>query len=82
MFKKFAIAVVGTSALVLSAPVLAKGCVRGAIAGGIAGHYAGHHAVMGAMGGCAAGHMYYKHKARVAQGSASSHSSRLHRRAG
>ena len=43
----------------------AKGCLRGAAAGAVAGHYAHHHAVLGAMGGCAAGHMYYKHKAHT-----------------
>lgn len=32
----------------------------------LAGHYAHHHAIMGAMAGCAAGHMYYKHKAHAA----------------
>jgi hypothetical protein len=47
-------------------PANAKGCIRGAVVGGVAGHYAHHHAIAGAMAGCVAGHMYYKHKARVA----------------
>jgi len=38
----------------------AIGCVSGAVAGGIAGHYAGHHAVLGALGGCVAGHELHK----------------------
>ena len=67
MPKKVTIAMLSAAALLSPAPVLAKGCIRGAVAGGVAGHYAHHHAIMGAMAGCAAGHYYYKHKATVAQ---------------
>ncbi|WP_315919622.1 hypothetical protein [Mesorhizobium sp. SP-1A] len=38
----------------------AVGYISGAVAGGVAGHYAGHHGVLGAMGGCIAGHELHK----------------------
>jgi outer membrane lipoprotein SlyB len=60
------LAILAPASLIASTPVTAKGCIRGAIVGGVAGHYAHHHAVAGAMAGCVAGHMYYKHKAKVA----------------
>ena len=66
MKKSVLLSAVGFALMVSPAVVEAKGCIRGAIAGGVAGHYAGHHAIAGAMGGCVAGHMYYKHKAKVA----------------
>ena len=51
-------------ALAGASPVFAKGCIRGAIAGGVAGHYVGKgHAVLGAMGGCAAMHHHYARQA-------------------
>jgi uncharacterized protein YcfJ len=39
----------------------AIGCLSGGAAGAVAGHYAHHHAVLGAMGGCIAGHELNKH---------------------
>lgn len=42
----------------------AIGCLTGGAAGAVAGHYAGHHAVLGALGGCVAGH--HLHKKQVA----------------
>ena len=51
------------AALAFAVPISsagAVGCVSGAIAGGVAGHYAGHHGVLGAMGGCIAGHELHK----------------------
>lgn len=60
--------VLAAAALVASPAALeAKGCIRGAVAGAVAGHYMHHHAIAGAMAGCVAGHMYYAHKAKVAQ---------------
>ena len=48
------------AALAAASPVDAKGCIRGAVAGGVAGHYVGKgHALLGAVGGCAAMHHYY-----------------------
>jgi len=38
----------------------AVGCISGGAAGAVAGHYAGHHAVLGALGGCVAGHELHK----------------------
>lgn len=40
-------------------PAHAIGCFSGAVLGGIAGHMA-HHGVIGALGGCVAGHEYNK----------------------
>ena len=59
----FAVFALATSTIALDTAASAKGCIRGAVAGAVAGHYAHHHAVLGAMGGCAAGRYYYKHKA-------------------
>lgn len=50
-------------ALAFSTPANAIGCFSGAVAGGIAGHVA-HHGVLGAIGGCVAGHEYNKHLQR------------------
>jgi hypothetical protein len=44
-----------------SPPAHAIGCFSGAVAGAIAGHMAGH-GVLGAAGGCIAGHTYHKHQ--------------------
>ena len=41
----------------------AMGCLSGGAAGALAGHMAGH-GVLGAIGGCIAGHEYHKHKLR------------------
>jgi hypothetical protein len=45
-------------------PAHAIGCLSGGLAGGIAGHMA-HHGVLGAVGGCIAGHEYHKHEQRA-----------------
>lgn len=59
---KSMIAAVGAVSL-LTAPVLAKGCLKGAAVGGVAGHFVGKgHAVAGAAIGCVVGH----HRAKVA----------------
>ena len=44
----------------LSTPAMAIGCLSGGAAGAVAGHMA-HHGVLGAIGGCIAGHEYNKH---------------------
>jgi len=50
-------------AIVVTSPgAYAEGCLAGGAAGGVAGHYAGHHAVLGAAGGCVAGHEIAKHR--------------------
>jgi outer membrane lipoprotein SlyB len=41
----------------------ALGCLSGGAAGALAGHMAGH-GVLGAIGGCIAGHEYHKHQLR------------------
>jgi uncharacterized protein YcfJ len=41
----------------------AIGCLAGGAAGAVAGHMAGH-GVLGALGGCVAGHAWKKHKLR------------------
>lgn len=43
----------------------AIGCLSGGLAGAVAGHMA-HHGVLGAVGGCVAGHAYKKHQQRAA----------------
>ena len=48
----------GTGALSPSAHAL--GCLSGGAAGALAGHMAGH-GVLGALGGCIAGHQWHKH---------------------
>jgi uncharacterized membrane protein YebE (DUF533 family) len=48
-----------------SASANAIGCLSGGIAGAVAGHMA-HHGVLGAVGGCIAGHEYNKHQKRQA----------------
>jgi len=45
----------------LSPSANAIGCLSGAAAGALAGHYAGH-GVLGALGGCIAGHQWHKHQ--------------------
>jgi hypothetical protein len=44
-------------------PAHAIGCLSGAAAGSLAGHMAGH-GVLGAIGGCIAGHQWHKHQLR------------------
>lgn len=44
-------------------PVHALGCLSGAAGGALAGHMAGH-GVLGALGGCVAGHEWHKHQLR------------------
>ena len=59
---KWIIATIGAASLI-TAPVLAKGCLKGAAVGGVAGHFMGKgHAVAGAAIGCVVGH----HRAKVA----------------
>jgi hypothetical protein len=41
-------------------PARAVGCISGGLAGALAGHMM-HHGVLGAVGGCVAGHEYHKH---------------------
>ncbi len=60
--RRFLIAVGVLGGVALSSPPAhALGCFSGAIAGAIAGHMAGH-GVLGAAGGCVAGHAYHKHQ--------------------
>jgi hypothetical protein len=44
------------SAVAMTSPANARGCLKGAIVGGAAGHYAGHHGLAGAALGCVIGH--------------------------
>lgn len=48
------------------APANAIGCFSGGVAGAVAGHMA-HHGVLGALGGCIAGHQLNKHQKAAAQ---------------
>jgi hypothetical protein len=59
----------------LSAPAMAKGCIKGAIVGGAAGHYTNHHGVLGAAAGCIIGRHYAKKREREAQ---AAHGTRPH----
>src|SRR5690242_2629897 len=52
-----------------STPAMAIGCLSGGVAGAVAGHMA-HHGVLGAIGGCIAGHEYNQHQEREAAGRA------------
>jgi len=47
----------------ISPPARAVGCLSGGAAGAFAGHMAGH-GVLGAIGGCVAGHEWQKHSMR------------------
>lgn len=53
-------AALGLLGLGYTAPANAIGCITGGAAGAVAGHMA-HHGVLGAVGGCIAGHEYHKH---------------------
>ena len=44
----------------------AVGCLSGGVAGAVAGHMAGH-GVLGAIGGCIAGHQWHKHQVNKQQ---------------
>jgi hypothetical protein len=46
-------------------PAHAVGCLSGGLAGAVAGHMV-HHGVLGAVGGCIAGHEMKKHQQRAA----------------
>lgn len=60
--------------MLVSQPVLAKGCLRGAAAGGVAGHMVGKgHAVAGAAVGCVAAHHHYAKQARAQKAAARQH---------
>lgn len=48
---------------VMTPPAHAIGCLSGGAAGALAGHMAGH-GVLGALGGCIAGHQWNKHQLR------------------
>lgn len=52
--------------LALGAPPKAHaiGCLSGGAAGALAGHMAGH-GILGAIGGCIAGHAWHKHQERM-----------------
>ena len=56
-----AVVLVGSGAA--TPPAHASGCLSGAAAGALAGHMA-HHGVLGAIGGCVAGHEWHKHQLR------------------
>ena len=56
-----AVATVGFASLGPSAHAI--GCLSGGAAGALAGHMAGH-GVLGAIGGCIAGHEWRKHRMR------------------
>jgi outer membrane lipoprotein SlyB len=43
------------------APANAIGCLSGGFMGAIAGHHVGH-GILGALGGCIAGHQWHKHQ--------------------
>lgn len=58
--KKIMIAVALFAIVGASSEAQAVGCISGGAAGAVAGHYAGHHAVLGALGGCVAGHELHK----------------------
>lgn len=64
--RKLSLVLAAMSALMVQAPVDAKGCLRGAVAGGVAGHYVGKgHALAGAAAGCAIAHHHYAKQARA-----------------
>lgn len=54
-------AVLGIAAFSPSAQAI--GCLSGGAAGALAGHMAGH-GILGAIGGCIAGHQWHKHRMR------------------
>jgi outer membrane lipoprotein SlyB len=44
-----------------TAPANAVGCISGGFMGAVAGHQVGH-GILGALGGCVAGHQWHKHQ--------------------
>ena len=65
--RRWIIALAGVAGIALAGPPAhAVGCISGGIAGAAAGHLA-HHGVLGAIGGCIAGHEYHKHQANQQQ---------------
>jgi hypothetical protein len=56
----FAIVMLFGIGTVFSLPAHAIGCLSGGAAGALAGHMAGH-GILGALGGCIAGHQWHKH---------------------
>jgi len=59
-----AVLLAGSAALPRDAQAI--GCVSGGLAGGVGGHIAGGHGVIGALGGCVAGHYANKYQKRRA----------------
>ena len=55
------VAAAAVSLLVANPEARAVGCLSGGAAGALAGHMAGH-GVLGAIGGCIAGHAWHKHQ--------------------
>lgn len=56
-------AVAAVTVVCVNPPAHAIGCLSGGAAGALAGHMA-HHGVLGAVGGCIAGHEWHKHQMR------------------
>jgi outer membrane lipoprotein SlyB len=52
------------SVAAISPPAHAIGCLSGGAAGALAGHMAGH-GILGAVGGCIAGHQWHKHQQQL-----------------
>jgi hypothetical protein len=52
------------SVAAISPPARAIGCLSGGAAGALAGHMAGH-GILGAVGGCIAGHQWQKHQRQL-----------------
>jgi uncharacterized protein YcfJ len=62
--KAFALVTATLMSLAAAAPSAhAIGCLSGGAAGALAGHMAGH-GILGALGGCVAGHQWHKHQLR------------------
>lgn len=57
----FVAAVAALGLVMGTPPAHAVGCLSGGVAGAVAGHMAGH-GVLGAIGGCIAGHEWHKHR--------------------
>ncbi len=62
--RTFALALATLAGLTAATPPAhAIGCLSGGAAGALAGHMAGH-GLLGAVGGCVAGHQWHKHQLR------------------
>jgi hypothetical protein len=60
--RTFILAATAAASLMVASPeAQAIGCLSGGAAGALAGHMAGH-GVLGAIGGCIAGHAWQKHQ--------------------